>query len=217
MTAEKRADKQAGSIPGRILRSSSGSSLGSALANDEIGISGASRGEKARRWVINLFIAFHLFAITCWCAPVDIPLLSSCKNFVRPYFVWAGLFQSWDMFAPVPKKANVYLEAELRYRDGSRKMWTFPRMEQMSPRETLFRERYRKFEDSLQRDELDDLLPDVARHIARLNSTPGNPVRTVILIQRLSLIVPRADGMYVPEPWQSHILLGYGVRPEDLK
>jgi hypothetical protein len=90
-------------------------------------------------------------------------------------------------------------------------------MEQLSLREKLFKERYRKFADMLQRDELDELLPDAARHIARLNSSSGSPVKTVILIQRVSFIVPRQDGQYVREPWESHILLGYGVRSGDLK
>lgn len=172
---------------------------------------------RAKRWAINLFIGFHLIAITCWCLPIDTPLVPVCRSIVRPYFLWAGLFQSWDMFAPVPKGANAYIEAELHFSDGSRKTWTYPRMEQMSQKESLFRERYRKFADNLQRDELDDLLPDAARYIARSNSSSGNPVKTVILIQRLSFIVPRANGAYVPEPWQSHVLLGYGVRPEDLE
>lgn len=87
----------------------------------------------------------------------------------------------------------------------------------MTLTEKLFKERYRKFADNLQRDELDDLLPDAARHIARLNSTPSNPVKTLILIRRYSFIVPRSNGTYVPEPWEAHILLGYGVQPEDLK
>lgn len=173
--------------------------------------------QKAKLWATNLFIGFHLLAITCWCLPIDTPLLPLCRSIVRPYFLWAELFQSWDMFAPVPKGANTYLEAELRYKDGSRKTWKYPRMEEMSIREKLFRERYRKFADNLERGELDDLLPDAARYIARMNSSPGNPVKTVILIQRYSFIVPHSDGTYVPEPWQSHVLLGYGVRPEDLK
>jgi hypothetical protein len=172
---------------------------------------------RARRFAISVFIGFHLVAIACWCVPVDSPLVPVCRNLVRPYFVWAGLFQSWDMFAPVPKGANIYLEATVVHRDGSRTTWAYPRMEQMSLREKLFKERYRKFADMLQRDELDDLLPDVARHIARLNSDSQNPVKTVILIQRLSFIVPRPDGSFVPEPWESHILLGYGLRAEDLK
>jgi hypothetical protein len=90
-------------------------------------------------------------------------------------------------------------------------------MEEETLTAKLFKERYRKFADNLQRDDLDALLLDAARHIARLNSTPENPVKTVILIQRLSFIVPRPDGSYIPEPWESHILLGYGVQDGDLK
>ncbi len=90
-------------------------------------------------------------------------------------------------------------------------------MEQLSLRERYFKERYRKFADNLVRDETDALLPDAARYIARLNSSPGKPAKTVILIYNWSFIVPRPDGSYVPEPWERHVLLGYGVQPEDLK
>lgn len=173
--------------------------------------------QKTKYIAINVFLAFHLLAITCWCVPIDSPLIPLFRNLVRPYFLWAGLFQSWDMFAPVPKGANTYIEATLVYKDGSRKTWTFPRMEQLSLTERYFKERYRKFAEYLQRDDTDDLLPDAARYIARSNSSPGNPVKTVILIQKLSFIVPRPDGAYVPEPWEQHILPAYGVQPQDLK
>lgn len=172
---------------------------------------------RAKRLGINLFIAFHLLAIACWCVPLDSPLLPLGRDLIRPYFLWAGLFQSWDMFAPIPKGANTYLEARLLYRDRTEKTWSYPRMEQMSLEQTLFKERYRKFADSLASVELDDLLVDAARHIARLHSSPANPVKTVILIERISFIVPRRDGAYVPEPWETHVLLGYGVRAEDLE
>ena len=176
-----------------------------------------SRPERAKYIAINIFLVFHLLAIACWCVPIDSPLIPLCRNLVRPYSLWAGLFQSWDMFAPIPKGANTYIEATLVYSDGARKTWTFPRMEQLSLTERCFKERYRKFAESLQRDEVDDLLPDAARYIARSNSSPGNPVTTVVLIQKYSFIVPRPDGVYVPEPWEQHILLGYGVQPQDLK
>jgi hypothetical protein len=173
--------------------------------------------QKAKRLAVNLFITFHLLAIACWCVPVDSPLIPLGQSLVQPYFLWAALFQSWDMFAPVPKAANTYIEATLIYKDGSRKPWSYPRMEHMTLTEKLFKERYRKFADNLQRGELDDLLLDAARHIARVNSSAENPVKTVILTQKFSFIVPRPDESYVPEPWQSHILLGYGVQPEDLR
>ena len=173
--------------------------------------------QRTKRLAINFFLAFHVVAIVCWSMPFDSPLLPLGRSLVAPYFLWSGLFQSWDMFAPIPKAANTYIEAIIIYKDGSRKTWTFPRMEQLGLTEKYFKERYRKFTDNLPREENDALLLDVARHIARLNSSPSSPVKTVILIQKWSFIAPRPDGSYVPEPWQQHILLGYGVRPEDLQ
>jgi hypothetical protein len=170
----------------------------------------------AQRVAINFFIAFHIAAIACWCLPIDSPLLPLGRNLVRPYFLWSGLFQSWDMFAPVPKLANTYIEAVIVYQDGSRRTWTLPRMEQLGLRDKYFKERYRKYAENLQREENEPLLADTARYIARQNSIPGKPVSTVILIQEWSAIILRADGSYAPEPWEQHVLLGYGVRPEDL-
>jgi predicted DNA-binding transcriptional regulator YafY len=140
-----------------------------------------------------------------------------CRSLIRPYFIWSGLFQSWDMFAPIPKMANTYIEAVIVYRNGSRKNWTLPQIEQLGLRDKYLEEHYRKFADNLQQDENEPLLADAARRIARLNSGPGGPVSTVILIQQCSFIACRADGKYVPEAWLQHVLLGYGVRPQDLK
>jgi hypothetical protein len=172
---------------------------------------------RVKRVAINLFLGFHILAITCWCMPLNLPFLPWCRKLVRPYFLWAGLFQSWDMFAPSPWASNGYVEAVVIYKDGSRKTWPFPRMEQLSLTERYCKEHYRKFSEVIQMDDNDALWPDVARHIARLNSTASKPVKTVILIRWWSPIVPRADGSYQPEPWDRHVLLGYGVRPEDLQ
>jgi hypothetical protein len=177
---------------------------------------------KAKIAAINLFLAFHIVAITCWAVPLNLPLFPQCRKLVRPYFLWAGLFQTWDMFAPIPWVSNSYVEAVIIYKDGSRKTWSFPRMEQLSLTDRYLKERYRKFSEVLQIEDNDALWPDVARHIARLNSTPSNPAKTIILIRKWSLIVPRvdavrADGSDQPEPSDQHVLLGYGVRPEDLR
>jgi len=172
---------------------------------------------KTKWWAISAFLVFHLVAIACWCLPIDNRLILGCRAVVRPYFRWSGLFQSWDMFAPIPKVANTRVEAIVEYKDGSTELWTFPRMEQLGFREKLFKERYRKFAENLQREENDPLLPDVARHIARIESTPSRPVKMVVLVQDWSAIVLRSDGSYEPGPWEQHVLLGYGVRSEDLR
>lgn len=171
----------------------------------------------AQRIAINTFLAFHILVITCWCLPIDNALISLCKERVQPYLLWSGLFQSWDMFSPNPKSANTYVEATVVYPDKSRTTWAFPRMEQLSLTERYFKERSRKYAENLPVEANDALLPDAARHVARLNSTPTRPAKTIILIYRWSFIVPRPDGSYVPEPWDQHILYGYGVRPEDLQ
>src|SRR5215468_8727151 len=62
----------------------------------------ALMSQRAKCIAINVFLAFHILAATCWSMPIDSPLIL-CKNLVRPYFLWAGLFQSWDMFAQFPK------------------------------------------------------------------------------------------------------------------
>ena len=173
--------------------------------------------QKTKYVAINIFLIFHILAIACWCLPTDSPLVTLLNDQTRAYFRWSGLFQGWNMFSPLPKSANTYVEATIIHQDGSKTVWTFPRMEQLTLTRRVFKERYRKFAEDLAREENDGLLPDVARHIARLNSTPSNPAKTVILVQKWSFIVPRPDGSYVPEPWDQHVLLGYGVKPEDLK
>jgi hypothetical protein len=173
--------------------------------------------QRLKRVLINLFLGFHIFAIVCWSVPLDFSLLASGKELVRPYFLWSGLFQSWNTFAPTPWGLNSYVEAKLIYKDGTEKIWSFPRMEQLGLAQRYREERYRKFVEVLQDDANDALWPDVARRIARLNSTPSQRVKTVILVQEWSLIAPRSDGSYQTEPWQEHILYGYGVKPEDLE
>jgi hypothetical protein len=173
--------------------------------------------DRVKRVAINLFLGFHIVFMACWCLPLDSQWLTLSRNFVRPYFVWAGLFQSWNTFAPTPWSANSYLEAIVVYQDGSRQIWSFPRMEQLGLSERYFKERYRKFSENLQNDKNDALWPDVARYIARANSTAANPAKTIILIQVSSVIVPSSEGSYRPEPWDQHVLYGYGVKREDLQ
>ena len=52
-----------------------------------------------KKWqyvAINAFLVFHILAISCWCLPISNPFILACRSAVRPYFVWSGLFQSWE-------------------------------------------------------------------------------------------------------------------------
>jgi hypothetical protein len=146
-------------------------------------------------------------------------LVSAGKEFIRPYMVWSGLFQSWDTFAPSPKSVNAYVVATVITKDGLVHPWNFPRMEQLSLTERYYKERYRKFVDNLQDDRYSGLRPDVARHVARLyGGNPGNPPEIVMLIRYWSDITPQANASHqVERQPNARIFFEYRVTPEDLK
>jgi hypothetical protein len=182
----------------------------------------ASRGASpARDWnplkrtAISAFLAFHLVAITCWAIPLDTPLIVAFRNAVSPYFLWSGLFQAWNAFAPAPKALNSYLEGIVIYHDGRVLTWKFPRMEQLPLAQRYYRERYRKFVENLKEDSNVALWPDAARYIARLNNDAFNPPEIVMLIRHWTDIVPPpappADRPHV------QIFYEYKVKPQDLK
>lgn len=170
---------------------------------------------RARRAAINAFLIFHLFGITCWSIPLTNPLLTAGRNLIRPYFLWAGLFQSWDMFSPTPRAINSYVEAIVLYKDGTTKNWAFPRMDQLSLTQRYFKERYRKFAENVYEDTNSALWPDVARRIVRLNGGPNEPAM-VFLVRYSSPIVPQS-GPPLPAAWDSQVFYAYKVEPEDVK
>ncbi len=166
---------------------------------------------------ISVFLLFHIVAITCWSVPLDTPLLAAIRGLVRPYMLWSGLFQSWDMFAPSPRSVNAYVQGVVITKDGRLHTWKFPRMEQLSFTERYDKERYRKFVESLQDDRNSALWPDVARYLAHPYKDPANPPEIVMLIRYWSDIVPQADGSYHPAPERAHIFFEYRVKPGDIQ
>jgi hypothetical protein len=121
------------------------------------------------------------------------------------------------MFSPNPKAVNAYLEATIIYTDGSTGLWVFPRMELLSFTERYYRERYRKFEETLLDSKFSALWPDAARHVARLNSNPSNPPQTIMLLVRWSNIVQHPDDTFERTPWDAYVFFTYAVKPEDLQ
>jgi hypothetical protein len=172
------------------------------------------------RAAVTLFILFHLVTFTLWTAPLNFPLLDKYRALVRPYLLWTGLFQAWNMFAPDPLRLNTYLEAEVRMANGEIRVWHEPRMDKLGIVQKYFEERYRKYmNEHLRVDEDAALWPDAARHIARLYDTDkSNPPMSVRLIRYWSEILPPSpDGQYRTSPWSHYVYFKYNVAPEDLE
>ncbi len=140
---------------------------------------------------ISAFILFHIVVITSLSIPSDTQVGRTIgKQFAR-YAQRAGLFQSWDMFAPNPVSANTYVDAEITFRNGQKRLWTFPQMNELGYVERYFKERYRKFaNERLQLATNSALLPDAARYIARLNADASNPPQSVKIVYHWSVIPP---------------------------
>jgi hypothetical protein len=172
--------------------------------------------QKLARVAINTFLLFHLFAIVCWAMPLDTPLIAAFRGFIRPYMLWSGLFQSWDIFAPTPRTVNDYVQGVVITKDGRIHTWKFPRMEQLSITERYYRERYRKFIENFQEERYSALWPDIARHLARMYNNPDNPPEIVMLVRYWSDIPPPTSGPYRPEPERARIFFEYRIRPGDL-
>lgn len=164
-----------------------------------------------------MFLLFHILAITCWAVPLETPLVARFRTLIRPYMLWSGLFQAWDMFAPGPRSINAYIQGVVITHDGRLHTWKFPRMEQLGIAQRYYKERYRKFEENLPEKQNAAILPDVARHLARMYRNPSNPPEIVMLVRYWSDITPPSDGEYHPGPERANIFYEYRVTPEDLK
>jgi hypothetical protein len=169
-----------------------------------------------RQGAISVFILFHLIAILCWTAPTDSFLVVGVRELVGPYMQWTALSQSWDTFAPNPKSVNAYIKAVAITQHGHMRVWTFPRMEQLSFGERYHKERYRKFAENLVVPKNAVLWPDIARHVARLYKNPTDPPDKVVLIQFLADITPWAENDYAQTPRPIVFYEDY-VEQEDLR
>jgi hypothetical protein len=145
-----------------------------------------------RRGALSVFILFHLIAILCWTVPTDSPLVVGMRGLVGPYMQWTGLSQSWDTFAPNPKAVNAYIKAAVISQHGHMHVFAFPRMEQVGFGERYRKERYRKFAENMVAADNAVILPDIARHVARLYQNPADPPDKVVLVQFLADITPWA-------------------------
>lgn len=152
------------------------------------------------RVLISAFILFHLIVILCWALPVEFAPVLRVRQFVRPYMVWTGLFQSWDTFAPNPKGINATLEAVAITQSHRQKTWVFPRMEQLSYWQRYRQERYRKFAEVLPQPQLAPMWPDVAQHLLPQFRDPADPVAIILLIQNSAPITPWQKIVPAPKP-----------------
>jgi len=161
--------------------------------------------EGARRpnapWYVKAFVVFHLIAITIWALPnppanvqsgEQKPIYSDYLLFwnwkwlkpltpVQVYNSTTGFWQYWDMFAPNPASTDIYCDAEVVFKDGTKKHYQYPRMYLLGIGQKYVNERYRKYFERVNQEQYSYLWPLFAQRIAYLNDNRQNPPVTVRL------------------------------------
>jgi hypothetical protein len=101
----------------------------------------------------SLFIAVYVTIGLVDATPVVSPFHARVKNALDPLLDATGLWQGdWRLFAPEPRKVNVYVSATF-IADGVSLDWYSPRWTELSVVEKFFHVRHMKFYDAIRLDE----------------------------------------------------------------
>jgi hypothetical protein len=176
-----------------------------------------------KRTALNVFIAFHVFALFFWGLPESLFRTRMIRPF-ESYYFFAGLWHNWNMFAPMPLIVNFDVRAQVKYRDGSSAEWIAPRMQELPMWERASKERYRKWREKIRTDDFKGIWPETARFVARqMNRRPDNPPVQVKLT-RYWINIPKpkfqTDFQPIPasyNPTNSYTYFTLPIQPEDLK
>jgi hypothetical protein len=144
---------------------------------------------------LKVLVFLHVVSITLWALPnpregilqgniqptkVESFLLWNYdhpKQFgpMRGYLFAVGFWQYWDMFCPNPATTDLWFDAVVEYRDGTKKPFPWPRMHDLSILEKYVKERFRKFYERVNNPDYAYFWPPVGQRIAFLADDPNNP------------------------------------------
>jgi hypothetical protein len=188
----------------------------------------------APTWV-KVLVILHVLAITAWAMPEPTPAAvkgerkpigtewllywnhHGPKQFqpLRAYVGVTGFWQYWDMFSPNPSHTDIWVDAEVVYRDGTVKVYQYPRIFLLSIPEKFLKERYRKFYERVNSNDHMLLRSVFAERIAHLNDDPKNPPVTVRLRRHwLDIVGP---GKVQPTKYNEYIYYIHAVDPKKLE
>jgi hypothetical protein len=150
--------------------------------------------------LISAYVSYHLIGIGLWLLPPT-RFQQVFVEYFRPYINMAAMWQSWSVFAPVPKTWNLYCSARIYYKDGTTSDWTFPRIDKLSLTDRMVSERYRKWVSEGLVDPKNSIIwPDCARWVLRNHAHKGKVPIAVDLIKHWAYIEPPETGLGKPSP-----------------
>jgi hypothetical protein len=190
--------------------------------------------QKNAPWYVKALVVLHIVCITVWALPN--PSEGILKGTAEPVktdwlLVWnhkylksfqplvgylfiTGSWQYWDMFSPNPSQIDIWADAEVIYRDGTRKRYQYPRIFLLPIPSKYPNERFRKFYERVNEDRYSYLWPQFALRIAYLNDDPKNPPVKVRLTRHWLNIAP--PGKPQPKEYNHYMYFEYWVNQAKL-
>jgi len=174
---------------------------------------------KSEFW-ISIFVTSYIVMIVLWLIRDSNPVLSRVVKFYGPIITVSGLEQNWALFSPKLRNFNFHNLAMITFRDGSVKLYEWPRMDRSNLIEKAQNEKFRKmFNDCMPWHSYADFHPSVARYVARANANPDNPPVRVALVYFWGVIPDPQFGFKqgnLPEQSKFCCYYVYQVHPRDL-
>jgi hypothetical protein len=149
---------------------------------------GLLAGTGPGRLLLSVGLVALLLCVLVWNLPRDTSLRAELLPTVRPLVDVLGLNQRWELFSPDPSTVSVEVTAEVRFADGTERVYRFPDGEPLLG--ALREYRWRKLERRVRLDDRRALWRTTAAWIAGRYrpeaEAAGTVVTTVTLVRRTS-------------------------------
>jgi hypothetical protein len=172
-----------------------------------------------RHWQTILVAGYALTAFS-WTLPAGVfPPKSILDPVTMPVMRAFGLWQSWEMFAPDPRREDIRVEVRFVNRAGDGHALMLTAMESMGYGERVQRERWRKFfNDHLRLDDERRLWQPFAEFMVRSLRQEGQDPASIELVRWWRAANPQFGPDTRPDvrrtPWNSHVFHRWTVPPE---
>ena len=174
----------------------------------------------ATQWWPTALVAAYALAAFSWTMPASLfPPKPFIDRLTAGPFLLLGLWQSWDMFSPDPRTADICVGMRCTDRDGTTDRRMLTDMVAMDFFERWRKDRWRKyFNDHLRLDDERVLWQPFAEYAVRRLRDEGSDPMSIELVRwwRPSdpAIRPELRADVRQSPWQSYIFHRWGVPRE---
>jgi hypothetical protein len=160
-------------------------------------------GTGSGRLLISALIVWSLAALLVSNLPPS-ELEETARPAVAPLLEAAALSQTWNLFAPDPRRSTLRFEARLAYADGSQLTWHPPDGDPFISEYRSYR--WRKWATNTMSDRRADMWPEIARWLAEQHRRDGQLPTEVILVRQFYFAPAPGSGERSVPAWSDDVL-----------